>query len=145
MDAGAEGAELITRPVKFSGRHLFVNADTADGELRVSILQEDLSDFHDRAPKTIGVFTAENCEPIRTDSTMQRVTWKGAKDLSELAGKAVRFRFHLKRGRLYSFWVSSDESGASHGYVAAGGPGYPGARDTVGAAAYEAAKRIQNP
>ena len=142
MDAGAEGAELITRPVKFSGRHLFVNADTADGELRVSLMQEDLSDFHDRAPKTIGVFTAENCEPIRTDSTMQRVTWKGAADLSALAGRPVRFRFHLKRGRLYSFWVSPDESGASHGYVAAGGPGFPGPEDTVGAAAYEAAGRI---
>lgn len=142
MDAGDREGELITRPVTFSGQHLFVNADTAGGELRVSIMQEDLSDFHDRAPKTTGVFTAENCEPIRTDSTIQRVTWKGAKDLSELSGKTVRFKFHLKRGSLYSFWVSPDESGASHGYVAAGGPGFPADKDTVGAAAYQAATEV---
>jgi hypothetical protein len=37
---------------------------------------------------------------------------------------------------LYSFWVSPERSGASQGYVAAGGPGFTGARDTVGAAAY---------
>ena len=142
MDAGEVEGELITRPVTFSGRHLFVNASTSGGELRVSILQEDLADFHNREPKTLGVFTAENCQPIRTDSTLQRVTWKGAGDLSQLAGKPVRFRFHLRKGSLFAFWVSPDESGASHGYVAAGGPGYSGTKDTVGAAAYEAAGRI---
>lgn len=143
MDAGDREGELITRPVTFSGKHLFVNAKV-DGELRVSVMQEDLSDFHNREPKTIGVFTAENCEPIRGDSTMQRVTWKGAKDLSELAGKKIRFKFQVKRGSLYSFWVSPDESGASHGYVAAGGPGFTGHKDTVGKAAYEAARKITN-
>jgi hypothetical protein len=144
MDAGDTEGELITRPVTFSGKHLFVNANTAaaGGELRVSILQENLADFHNREPKTVGVFTAENCEPVRADSTLQRVTWKGAKDLSALAGKTVRFRFHLQKGSLFSFWVSPDESGASHGYVAAGGPGYPADKDTMGAAAYDAARRI---
>jgi hypothetical protein len=33
---------------------------------------------------------------------------------------------------LYSFWVSPDRSGASYGYVAAGGRGFTGSRDTVG-------------
>jgi len=55
--------------------------------------------------------------------------------LAKLAGQPVRFRFHLKNGALYSFWVSPDASGASHGYVAAGGPGFTGPTDTVGAAA----------
>jgi hypothetical protein len=146
MDAGETEGELITRPVKFSGKHLFVNANTAaGGELRVSVLQENLADFHNREPKTVGAFTVENCEPIRGDSTIQPVTWKGVKDLSELAGKTVRFRFHVKKGSLYSFWVSPDESGASHGYVAAGGPGYPADKDTVGTAAYEAARRVGRP
>ena len=49
-----------------------------------------------------------------------------------MAGKTVRFRFHLANGSLYSFWVSADESGASDGYVAAGGPGLAGSMDTVG-------------
>jgi hypothetical protein len=142
MDAGQEEGLLITRPVKFSGKHLFVNADAADGELRVSILQEDLSDFHNRESKALSPFTAENCQPIRGDSTIQRVTWKGASDLSSLAGKTVRFQFHLKRGSLYSFWVSPEESGASHGYVAAGGPGFSSNQDTVGTKAYQAASDL---
>jgi hypothetical protein len=31
--------------------------------------------------------------------------------------------FHLKNARLYAFWVSPDETGASGGHLAAGGPG----------------------
>jgi hypothetical protein len=62
------------------------------------------------------------------------VTCKGA-DLAKLAGQAVRYRFHLRNGELYAFWVSPEASGASHGYVAAGGPGLTGMTDTVGAGA----------
>ena len=40
-----------------------------------------------------------------------------------MPGKTVKIRFHLKNGRLYSFWVSRHRSGASGGYLAAGGPG----------------------
>jgi len=46
------------------------------------------------------------------------------------AGRHVRFKFHLTNGRLYSFWVSTEKTGASHGYVAAGGPGFGGPIDT---------------
>jgi hypothetical protein len=46
-----------------------------------------------------------------------------------IAGRPVRIRFHLSNGSLYAFWVSSDPSGASNGYVAAGGPGYGGGID----------------
>jgi len=63
------------------------------------------------------------------------VKWNGAEDLSPVAGRPVRLRFHLKRGKLYAFWVSADGDGASGGYVAAGGPGYTGPIDTVGRAA----------
>jgi hypothetical protein len=59
------------------------------------------------------------------------VKWKGA-DLSALAGKPVRLRFHLKNAQLYSFWVSAHANGASQGYVAAGGPGFTGIQDSVG-------------
>ena len=70
--------------------------------------------------------------PVKADGTRQRIAWKGSEDLSALAGKPVSFRFHLTNGQLYAFWVSRDESGASNGYVAAGGPDFTGARDTAG-------------
>jgi hypothetical protein len=68
---------------------------------------------------------------VREDSTRAEVTWKGA-DLAKLTGKVVRFRFHLRNGELYAFWVSPKDTGACHGYVAAGGPGLTGATDDVG-------------
>ena len=124
MDADASGGVLTTRPVTFQGTHLFVNAAAAKGELRAEILDEKGA--------VIAPFTAENCLPISADKTLQAVHWKGADDLAALHGRPVRFRFTLKDASLYAFWVSPETSGASHGYVAAGGPGFTGPIDTVG-------------
>ncbi|MEX2215998.1 MAG: hypothetical protein WD768_17940 [Phycisphaeraceae bacterium] len=126
LDAGDETGTLTTRPVRFTGTQLFVNVNAPRGELRVEVLDE--------AGKAIEPFTLANCQTVTTDSTLAPITWKGATDLSALKGKAVRFRFHLTRGKLYAFWVSPDKSGASHGYIAAGGPGFTSNRDTVGKA-----------
>jgi hypothetical protein len=112
---------LTTRPVRFSGRHLFVNVDAPAGELRVEVL--------DREGRTIAPFTAATCVPLAADSTRARISWSTAPDLARLAGEIVRFRFHLTRGRLYAFWVSPSADGPSMGYVAAGGPGFPSAVD----------------
>lgn len=111
---------LITRPVTFSGRFLFVNANVM-GELRVEIL--------DREGQAITPYSAGRCVPIRGDGTRMAVSWTGGPDLSALAGRPVRFRFSLRGGELYAFWVSPAASGASRGFVAAGGPGFKGPVD----------------
>ena len=129
MDAGEGGGTLTTRPLRFHGRHLFVNADSSRGELKVEVL--------DAAGSVLPPYGLAECAPLRSDNTLQEVTWQGAADLGSLAGRPVRFRFHLRAGSLYAFWVSPDSSGASHGYVAAGGPGFTGPTDTVGKAIYE--------
>ena len=124
MDADQEEGTLTTRPVRFQGTHLFVNADAARGELRAEAL--------DAEGTPIAPFTRENCVPLKADSTIAAICFSGAEDLSKLAGRTVRLRFYLKGGSLYAFWLSPDPSGASHGYVAAGGPGFDGPVDTVG-------------
>lgn len=129
MDAGDAGGVLTTRPVSFRGSHLFVNTNSVQGELTVEVL--------DANGEVVAPFSRENCLPVRADNTLQDIRWKGAADLAAIAGRPVRFRFHLRAGSLYSFWVSPDKSGASHGYVGAGGPGFSGATDTVGRAIYE--------
>ena len=68
--------------------------------------------------------------PLTADQTLLEVKWRGVADVSQLAGQPVRLRFHLRSGALYSFWISQNASGASRGYVAAGGPGFTGNRDT---------------
>jgi hypothetical protein len=124
MNARESEGELVTRPVTFKGSHLFVNANATNGELRVELL--------DQNGKVIEPFTKENCVVFSTDKTRAEIRWNGAEDISVLRDKPVRFRFYLRNGSLFSFWVSPEKSGASHGYVAAGGPGFPGATDTTG-------------
>ncbi|MBN2129094.1 MAG: hypothetical protein JW741_06335, partial [Sedimentisphaerales bacterium] len=124
LDAGSEGGTLTTRPVTFRGRYLFVNADVPNGELRAEVLDE--------TGNVVEPYTKANCRALRADTTLARIRWNGADDLSALSHRPVRFRFHLTDGSLYCFWVSPETSGASYGFVAAGGPGFTGPRDTVG-------------
>jgi hypothetical protein len=124
LDAGASVGTVTTRPVTFSGSRLFVNVDCPRGELSAEVLDEN--------GKVIAPFTRAACKPVSADKTQVSVVWEGAEDLTPLAGRPVRFRFALRHGSLYAFWVSRDASGRSDGYVAGGGPGYTGNTDTVG-------------
>jgi len=124
MDAGEKAGALTTRLLTFKGKHLYVNLDAPQGELRVEVLDAD--------GKVIAPFSAKNCKPLRCDKTLERATWSGVDSLAPVRGKRVKFRFLLRNGSLYSFWVTPDASGASHGYLAAGGPGYDGIVDTKG-------------
>ena len=81
---------------------------------------------------TIPPFSKIQSVPVSGNQTLAAVNWKGVSDLSKLEERPVRFRFYLRKGRLYSFWVSPDASGSSRGSVAAGGPGFTGPMDTVG-------------
>lgn len=56
-------------------------------------------------------------------------------DWHDTASPAVKFRFPLRKGRLYSFWVSSGRIRTSYGDVAAGGPGFGSSIYLGGAAA----------
>ncbi len=118
--ARAEGT-LTTRPLTFTGSHLFVNADATGGELRVEVL--------DRTGAVIAPFTLAACQPIAGDATRTRVQW-AAGSLAHLAGTPVRFRFTMTRGRLFAFWVSRWPTGESRGVPAAGGPEFSTATDT---------------
>lgn len=121
MKADRSG-ELTTRSLMFSGDRLFVNVDCPDGELTAEILTEQ--------GDTIPGFERESSVAISADTTRAELRWNTA-SLGSLSGRATCFRFHLRRGRLFSFWVTDDPGGSSRGYVAAGGPGYRSGRDTL--------------
>lgn len=113
LDAGDKPGTVTTRPLTFSGKHLFVNADARDGKLTAEVIGGD--------GKAMDGLSAADCVAVRADKTRQAVGWK-AGDLAAAAGKPVRLRFHLRNARLFAFWVSGGKTGASGGYVAAGGP-----------------------
>lgn len=124
-DAGGEPGSLTTRPLCFQGNQLFVNLVTGQqGRLTAEVL--------DRDGQVIPPFSRDNSLAVSGDHTSVAVQWKEVPDLSRLAGTPVRFRFFLQGGSLYAFWVSPDKTGASHGYIAAGGPGFSGPTDMEG-------------
>lgn len=121
LRAGNTNASATTRPVAFSGEHLFVNVSAGDGEMTVEILAEDGT--------PIAPFTRAACNAVHVDSTAHRIQWKAVSGLGDLTGKPVRFRFHLRNAEIYAFWVSSSPDGESAGYMAAGSPDHASFRD----------------
>src|SRR5204863_5678647 len=105
LEAGDTPGSVTTRPLTFSGRRLFINADAKSGELRAELL--------DAQGQAIAPFSQADCVAVSVDSTRQLVTWKSTADLAAVAGKPVRLRFHLKNAKLFSFWISADETGKS--------------------------------
>jgi len=119
----ASARSMTTRPLRFSGGHLFVNADARGGDIRVEVLDE--------GGRVLQPFSAANCTAVSDDGTRLPVNWaRGA--LASVAGSTVRFRFVVRGARLYAFWVSPSPDGASRGYLAAGGPGLQRPIDVAG-------------
>lgn len=121
MEAGPDGGYLLTRPVRFSGGHAFVNLAAPKGRLRAAVLGPD--------GREIDGYSLAECRPLSQDGTRLALSWRGARSLEALAGQPVRFRFELFDGALFAFWVSRWQSGESAGYMAAGGPGFRNGRD----------------
>ena len=74
-------------------RALTVNADAAGGQVLVELCAPDGT--------VLEGFSRRHCVPLRGDALDWRVTWHGA-DLAAVSG-AVKIRFLLTRGRLYSY------------------------------------------
>jgi hypothetical protein len=112
---------LVTRPVKFEGAYLFVNADMERGMLRVQL------ETVEGVP--IAPYTTAESVATTGNGTAIPVRWQHASDLGALRGRPLRLRFTMTGGRLYAFWVSRSKSGASGGYLAAGCTGRRGTVD----------------
>ena len=118
MEAEEREGILLTRPVTFNGKHLFVDMEGSRGRLYVEVCQPD--------GKPMPGFTRDDCLPTSTDGTKQIIAWKEGDNLESLAGKPVRLKFYLTKSRIFAFWVSQNRQGASGGATAAGGPGLTG-------------------
>ena len=94
--APMSGGELISKPLRFSGRQLALNfATSAAGSVRVEIQDANGQPFPG--------FTLDDCPPIFGDTIERHVTWKQGTDVSAVAGQAIRLRFVLKDADVYAF------------------------------------------
>lgn len=96
LRGGEKEGFLDTRPLVLEGKRLWVNA-AVKGTLAVEITEAD-------GRKVLPGWDRSSLEPVAGDHTRAEIRWRG-RDLSELAGKRVRVRFHLRDADLYSLWL----------------------------------------
>jgi hypothetical protein len=101
ISAGGGEGYFRTKHFTFTGCHLYLNVDSAahgrgNGVTRVEFVEPD--------DTPIAGFSRADCDPIKVDSTRQRVTWNGNADIAALQGRLVRLKFYCRTTRLYSFW-----------------------------------------
>ncbi len=95
VNAPYKGGEMVTKPLKFNGSRLVINfASSAAGYIKVEI--------QDTFGNPVEGFGLESADEIIGDDIERIVTWKGNKDITQFAGKAVQLRFVMKDADLYS-------------------------------------------
>ncbi|MCB1091051.1 MAG: hypothetical protein KDL87_05950, partial [Verrucomicrobiae bacterium] len=95
-NAPLSGGELITKPIRFSGKRLALNfSSSAAGGIRVEI--------QDESGKPLPGFALDDCPEVFGDSLERTVAWKSGADLSAFAGKTVRLRFALRDADLFAY------------------------------------------
>lgn len=88
-------AEMVTRPLRFSGNKLAINyATSGAGNVRVEI--------QDASGVPLAGFALADCRSLSGDSIEQIVTWTSESDVSSLAGSTVRLRFVFQDADLYA-------------------------------------------
>lgn len=97
VNAPAEGGEMVTKPLVFHSddAELLINfATSAAGVLRCEI--------RDAAGQPLPGFSLADCVEMCGDEVEQPVAWKGARNVSALAGTPIRLRFVMHDADLYA-------------------------------------------
>lgn len=95
IQAGYDGGELITKPLKFSGKNLYLNFSTsAAGEISIEIRDID--------GMAIQGFTHADCQKLIGNEIKRRVSWNDNKNLDQLIGQPVILHFKMKDADLFS-------------------------------------------
>ncbi len=96
LDFDYTGGEFTSPPMSFSGNRLELNVDTqAAGTLRVEL--------QDAAGNALPGFALADSDEIGGNYIRKVVSWKGASDLSALAGRPLRLHIEARATKLYGF------------------------------------------
>lgn len=118
----AEEGWLLTKKVKGNGSYLFINVDVFGKE--GYILVELISKKGD----IIKRYSKETCNRISKSSTKTPVKWRTAFKIP-FNNLSFRIKFYFYKAKIYSFWISKSEKGASGGYIGSGGKDYNSFKD----------------
>jgi len=95
-EAAYTGGRLLTRPLRFTGKHLELNIDTgAAGYAQIGLLDENGT--------PLPGYSADDCVYINGDHIRKKVEWMSrGTDVSAFVGKTVRVEFRMRGARLYA-------------------------------------------
>ena len=94
--AGAEGGEVVTKPLLFKGGELLLNVSTsAAGSVRVEI--------RDEGGRPVPGYTLDEAVEFYGDGIEVPARWRAGAGLETLAGRPVSLRFVMKDADLYAF------------------------------------------
>ena len=95
VNAPYAGGEMVTKPLTFSGKKLYLNfATSAAGQIAVEI--------QDVSGKPVPGFSLSDCYPLVGNRIDRAVSWKSGEDVSILQGRAICLRFVMKDADLYA-------------------------------------------
>jgi hypothetical protein len=98
LNAGNTPGQVITRPLQFRGKSLFVNADVGeDGWVKAAILTQD--------SEPVPGYTIEDAVPLTQNTTKGRISWNSKEELVLADASHLRVLLQLQNANLYSFWI----------------------------------------
>ena len=98
LEAGAVPGKIVTRPLTFEGKTLYVNAKIADD----GWLKGELQNIEGEPSAH---YRLDACDAVTGDVLSARVTWGKRKRIELSDDEPWRIVFELKNAKLYSFWV----------------------------------------
>ena len=102
LDAGYEGGDFTTPPMRFAGNRLELNVATSGGgSMRVELLDED---YH-----PLPGYSGEDATRLYGNSVRFPVRWRDTSDVSSLSKQPVRLRVRMQDCKLYAFQFTSDD------------------------------------
>lgn len=98
LNGGTDPGTIVTRPLTFQGKTLFVNAKIAEGGYVKAELRGT-------GGKAVEPYTLKQCKPVTGNVMKARVTWEGTSAIDRPQATSTRLVFELKNAKLYSFWI----------------------------------------
>jgi hypothetical protein len=102
IDSPDAAGVLETPPLTFAGRELVLNV-SATGRDTEGTRNFARVELLDGSGQVIDGYGQDDCDPIHSNSVNRLVTWRGNRDVSQLAGCEIRLRVFLKGAELYAF------------------------------------------
>lgn len=98
LDTGEQEGSVVTKPFKWDGTNIAVNADANSGYIKAEVCT--------RAGKPISGYTQEESRALTEDNLCQNLSWKNRADMSELKGREIKLRLLLWKCSLFSItWL----------------------------------------